>query len=55
MKKKYFLGDLLSVDFWQKICERNKIAMKMFSRNYKLYVPPPMYKINSHIMNGVRS
>ena len=31
--EKYFFGDFLSANFWQKLWEQIKIAMKTFSRN----------------------
>ena len=33
MKEKYSFGDFLSADFWQKLWEWNKIAMKKFLKN----------------------
>ena len=52
--EKYFLGDFLSADFWQKTLRVNKSAMKKFLKNLsfevdiKLLVPPLTYKINAH-------
>ena len=36
--EKYFFGDFLSADFWQKLLRVNKIAMKSFSKNLTLGV-----------------
>ena len=60
--KKYFFS---AISFQQisgkNSVKVNKIAMKSFSKNislgvdYKLQVPPLMYKINKHNVSGVRN
>ena len=54
-EKKYFFGDFLSADFWQ------KPALKKFLKNLQLgvdvglQVPPLTQEINAHNMSGARS